>query len=115
MPLYVREGSIIPLGPVKQHTGEHVDAPVSLNIFPGADAAFTLYEDDGISFRYRQGEWTGLVMSWDDHARRFTMRLADGSKLREPAPRKFAVRVWPAKQYREIHFDGRPLEAHLEA
>ncbi len=115
MPLYVREGSIIPLGPVKQHTGEHVDAPVSLNIFPGADAAFTLYEDDGTSFAYRQGEWTGLMMSWNDHARRFAMRLADGSKLREPAPRKFAVRVWPAKEYREIHFDGRPLEAHLEA
>ena len=39
MPLYVREGSIIPLGPVKQYTGEHVDAPLSLSIFPGADAA----------------------------------------------------------------------------
>ncbi|MGA8232361.1 MAG: TIM-barrel domain-containing protein [Candidatus Acidiferrales bacterium] len=115
MPLYVREGCILPLGPVKQYTGEHVDAPLNLCIFPGADAEFTLYEDDGISFSYRQGEWTGLVMSWNDHTRRLTMRLADGSKLRGPVPRKFGVRVWPAKEYREIQFDGHSLEAHLEA
>lgn len=109
MPLYVREGSIIPLGPVKQHTGEQVDAPISLSIFPGADAAFTLYEDDGTSFEYRRGEWSGIVMTWNEHARRFTMRLADGSKLRGSSPRKFAVRVWPAKEYRDIQFDGHPL------
>jgi alpha-glucosidase/alpha-D-xyloside xylohydrolase len=115
MPLYVREGSIIPLGPVKQYTGEHVDAPLSLSIFPGADAAFTLYEDDGVSFDYRRGEWTGIVMSWNEHTRRLSMRLADGSKLREASTRKFAVRVWPAKEYREIQFEGRPLELHLEA
>jgi alpha-glucosidase/alpha-D-xyloside xylohydrolase len=115
MPLYVREGSIIPLGPVKQYTGEQVDAPLSVSIFPGADAAFTLYEDDGISFDYRHGEWMGIAMSWKDHARRFTMRLADGSKFRGPSPRKFAVRVWPVKESREIQFEGRPLDLHWEA
>jgi alpha-glucosidase/alpha-D-xyloside xylohydrolase len=115
MPLYVREGSILPLGPVKQYTGEHVDVPLSLSIFPGADAAFTLYEDDGISFDYRRGNWTAIAMVWKDDARRFTMRLADGSKLRGPSPRKFAVRVWPTREYREIRFDGHPLELHWEA
>jgi len=37
------------------------------------------------------------------------MRLADGSKLRGSSPRKFAVRVWPAKEYQDIQFDGHPL------
>ena len=46
MPLYVRAGSIIPMGPVKQYAAEKVDGPLTLLIYPGADA-FALYEDDG--------------------------------------------------------------------
>ena len=66
MPLYVRAGSILPLGPVKQFTTEKVDAPLSVPIYPGADASFLLYEDDGNSFNYRKGEWMGIQMTWND-------------------------------------------------
>ena len=52
IPLYVRAGAIIPMGPVKQYTGEKVDAPLELLIYPGADGQFVLYEDDGISFEF---------------------------------------------------------------
>jgi alpha-glucosidase/alpha-D-xyloside xylohydrolase len=66
MPLYVRAGSILPLGPVKQYVAEKVDEPLSISIYPGADASFLLYEDDGTSFNFRHGEWMGIQMNWDD-------------------------------------------------
>ncbi len=47
MPLYVRAGTILPLGPVKQYTSEVVDGPLTLQIYPGADGQFMVYEDDG--------------------------------------------------------------------
>src|SRR3989442_998567 len=47
IPLYVRAGAVIPLAPVKQYTEEKLDGPVTLIVHPGADGAFSLYEDDG--------------------------------------------------------------------
>ena len=43
MPLYVRAGSLLPLGPIKQYTGERVDQPLAILIYPGNDASFLLY------------------------------------------------------------------------
>src|SRR5262249_5825636 len=54
MPLLVRAGSIIPMGPVKQYTGEKVDGALTLTIYPGADALTAIYDDDGASFNYRK-------------------------------------------------------------
>ncbi len=54
--LYLREGSIVPLGPVMQYRGERPLDAIELLIFPGRDhSEFTLYEDDGSSLSYRQG------------------------------------------------------------
>jgi alpha-glucosidase (family GH31 glycosyl hydrolase) len=81
MPLYVRAGSILPLGPVKQFVDEKVDGPLSVSIYPGADASFMLYEDDGKSFNYRKGEWMGIQMNWHDSGRKLDLELAPGSRL----------------------------------
>ena len=108
MPLYVRAGTILPLGPVKQHTGETVDQPLSISIYPGADASFLLYEDDGRSFGYRRGEWMGGELHWVDSRRVLTLRLASGSRMLPPSPRRIEVKLDSAVQ--TLDFDGRPLE-----
>jgi alpha-glucosidase (family GH31 glycosyl hydrolase) len=110
MPLYARAGSIIPFGPLKMYTGEQVDGPLALNIFPGADAAFTLYEDDGATFDYRRGEWMKLQMAWNDSRRTLTLRLAKGSRMLPPSRREIEVRIVPEKTTRKIAFEGRPVE-----
>ena len=92
MPLYVRAGAIVPLGPVRQYTGERVDEPTTLRIYPGADGAFLLYDDDGRSFAYERGDWMGIDCRWDDARRTLTLALADGSRMRPPA-RAFRVEV----------------------
>src|SRR3989442_2506475 len=81
MPLYVRAGAIIPQGPVKQYTGEQRDGPLTLPVYPGADATFTVYEDDGSTFNYRKGEWMGIQMNWNYAKRRLNLRLANGSRM----------------------------------
>jgi alpha-glucosidase (family GH31 glycosyl hydrolase) len=111
MPLYVRAGSILPLGPVRQFTGEKVDAPLSIAIYPGADALFLLYEDDGTSFNYRNGEWMGIQMTWNDSRKVLQIDLAPGSRMLPPAPRPLIVKL--AETMRNVTFSGRPLEIKL--
>ena len=108
MPLFVREGSILPLGPVKQFSAEKVDEPLSISIYPGADASFLLYEDDGTSFDYRRGEWMGTQMAWDDTRKILGLRLAPGSRMSSPKSR--AIKVQLAEVTRNITFDGKPVE-----
>jgi alpha-glucosidase/alpha-D-xyloside xylohydrolase len=108
MPLYVRAGSILPLGPVKQFVEERSEEPLTVTVYPGTDGSFLLYEDDGRSFDYRRGEWMGIQLSWHDHSRTLRMQLASGSKMLAPSKRKIDVKV--GDNLRQIAFDGRPSE-----
>ncbi|MBS1855666.1 MAG: glycoside hydrolase family 31 protein [Acidobacteria bacterium] len=112
IPLYVRAGAVIPLGPVKQHTAEQVDAPIALTVYPGADGAFSLYEDDGVSFDYRNGRFMRLNIAWNDGRRRLTMRLAPGAKMLAPR-RRFTVEIAGQPAVREIVFSGQPVAVNL--
>jgi alpha-glucosidase (family GH31 glycosyl hydrolase) len=107
MPLYVREGSILPLGPVKQHTGEEVDQPYSISIYPGKDTGFLLYEDDGVSFKHRKGKWMGVTMAWNEAKRTLQLHLADGSRMLPPLRRSFEVSLFQSTK--AIAFDGKPV------
>jgi len=107
MPLYVRAGSVLPLGPVKQHAEERVDQPLSISIYPGDNTSFLLYDDDGTSFNYRKGEWMGLQLDWNDAQRRLTMSLTAGSQMLSPLRRNIEVKL--NQTTRRVIFDGRPL------
>ncbi len=113
MPLHVRGGAILPLGPVRQYVDEPVDGPTTLVVYPGADAAASIYEDDGRSFNYRKGEWMRIELSWRDADRRLSLRLAQGSRMLAPARRAFEVRLAGEQSTRSLVFDGRPLEIRL--
>ena len=111
MPLYVRGGTILPLGPVKQHTGEASTGTLSVSIYPGQDGSFLLYEDDGKTFNYRKGEWMGIEMSWNDSRRVLTLRLAEGAKMLSPLSRNIEVTMNETR--RSVEFTGRPVEVQL--
>jgi len=113
MPLHVRAGAIIPMGPVKQYTDEVVDAPITLTVYPGADGAFTMYEDDGKSFAHKRGDLMRLAMTWNEAARRFTIALAPGSRMRPPAERRFDVRLAASATSQRFTFEGKPVEIGL--
>jgi alpha-glucosidase (family GH31 glycosyl hydrolase) len=111
MPLYVRAGAIVPMGPVKQYTGEKVDGPLEVTVYPGADGAFLQYEDDGASFNFRKGEWMGIRMSWNDARKTLSLRLEPGSKMLPPARRE--IRVKAGGEARDVVFEGRNVEVRF--
>jgi alpha-glucosidase/alpha-D-xyloside xylohydrolase len=113
MPLYVRAGAIVPIGPLRQYTDEPVNAPTTLTIYPGADGRFALYDDDGKSFNYRKGEWLGIAMEWRDKDRRLALSLAPGSKMLSTAARSFDVKLAGSTNVRSVTFDGRPVSITL--
>src|SRR5688500_1145327 len=88
IPLHVRAGAVLPFGPVKQYVEHQVEASLTLVVYPGADGSSTLYEDDGKSFDYRTGEAMRMEIGWRDRDRRLTLRLARGSRMLPPAPRR---------------------------
>jgi alpha-glucosidase/alpha-D-xyloside xylohydrolase len=108
LPLYVRAGTILPLGPVKQYTGEPTDLPLSISIYSGIDASFLLYEDDGSSFNYRKGEWMGVQMDWSERRRSLSLRLAPDSRMLPPLRRTVEVRL--GETVRSLVFDGSPVD-----
>jgi len=112
MPLYVRAGAIVPLGPIKQYASEKVEAPLTLQIYPGADGSFLLYEDDGVSFDYRKDEWMGLRIAWNDRQGKLRLRLAEGSRWLPPG-REIEVRFASLKANRHVVFAGRPLSINF--
>jgi alpha-glucosidase (family GH31 glycosyl hydrolase) len=114
MPLYVRAGAIVPMGPLKQYSAEKVDGPLTIVVYPGADGTFDLFEDDGRSFDYERGAWMGLQMRWSDAARRLTVSLARGSRMLPPSPRRLEIRLAGSTAIRTIRFNGRPELVSLE-
>jgi alpha-glucosidase (family GH31 glycosyl hydrolase) len=113
LPLHVRAGALLPFGPVKQYSDEPVDHPLSLVVYPGADGAFTLYEDDGRSFNYRRGDWMGIEIRWQDAQKRLTLQLAPGSRMLPPLQRPIDVRLAGAKVSRRLVFNGQRISKSL--
>ena len=79
MPLYVRAGSIVPMGPELQYTGEKPADPIELRIYRGADGKFTLYEDDGESYAYEKGEHATIVITWSEATRTLSIGARTGT------------------------------------
>jgi alpha-D-xyloside xylohydrolase len=79
MPIHVRAGSVIPMGPSVQHASEGVDAPIELRIYPGADGEYAYYEDAGEGWGYERGEYALVKMRWDDASRKLAIGRRQGS------------------------------------
>jgi alpha-glucosidase/alpha-D-xyloside xylohydrolase len=113
MPLFVRAGAVLPLDPVKQYSSEQVEGPLTVQVYPGADGACSVYEDDGQTFDYKQGAWTALDIRWADAKRTLTLRVAKGSGPRPPASRRIRARVVDTGTTRDLLFSGAPIEVRL--
>ncbi len=93
MPLFVKEGSIIPAGPEIQYSGEKPADPITLYVFPGKDATFTIYEDEGVNYNYEKGQFATITLSYDEQGKSLTIGDRKGSFPGMSASRKFEV-IW---------------------
>lgn len=113
IPLYVRAGAIIPMGPVKQFALQQSDAPMRVDIYPGGDGEYRLYEDDGGSFDYENGHFTRTRFLWNNHSRECTIALEPGSTLISSPAHEIELRVVPQEETRRITFSGKTIAVRL--
>jgi alpha-D-xyloside xylohydrolase len=123
MPLFVRAGSIVPMGRVLQHTGEGQGSPLTLAVYTGADASFDLYEDDGVSRQYLNGAFSTIPIRYDDEEGALTIGARKGSFVGMRGTRTINVR-WIGKGRQSarlldsepdvtITYDGRPQKMRI--
>ena len=79
LPLYVRAGSIIPMGPTMEWSTEKSADPMEIRVYPGADGDFTLYEDENDNYDYVNGQHATIQLHWDDAAKTLTIGTREGS------------------------------------
>ena len=78
MPVFVRAGSIVPLGPDLEWASQKPADPVELRVYRGADGTFTLYEDEGDTYNYEKGAFATIPLTWDDAKRTLTIGARKG-------------------------------------
>ena len=92
-PIYVRAGSILPLGPEVQYTTEKPWDALDIVVYPGADAEFTLYEDEGDNYNYEKGVYSTITFKWNDRTRTLTVGACQGEYPGMLATRTFNIKV----------------------
>jgi len=115
-PLYVRAGSIVPMGPVMQYATEKPDSPYEIRIYSGANAMFTMYEDDNETYAYERGERTTYSLDWNDAAKTLRLGARQGAFPGMVASRELKiVLITPGhiEPVRTIRYSGDPLEISL--
>jgi alpha-D-xyloside xylohydrolase len=93
MPLFVRAGSIVPVGPDQQYIGEKPRDQVTLYVYAGSNGQFSLYEDDGRTYGYERGAFSRIPLAWDDATRTLTIGARAGTFPGMPPNRTFNVVV----------------------
>jgi len=79
LPLFVRAGSIVPMGPPMEWSTEKPADPIELRVYPGADGDFTMYEDENDGYAYQKGAHATIALHWDEGAKTLTIGARQGS------------------------------------
>lgn len=119
MPLYVRSGSILSIGPQIQFTDEHPDAPIELWVYPGQDGQFLWYEDEGDNYNYEQGSLATIQLHWDESARQLILDKREGNYPGMQTRKTFRVVLANGKPFdplaapmsdaRTVQYDGEQI------
>ena len=112
VPMFVRAGSILLMGPEMQYVGEQSWDNLEVRIYPGANATFTLYEDEGDGYGYENGICATIDFQWDDKARTLNISDQQGSYPGMLKQRKFTI-VLPNGKSQVVSYDGKRLSVVL--
>ena len=97
IPVFVKAGSIIPCGPAIQWTDEKTADPIRLFVYTGADASFTLYEDENINYNYEKGQFALIPMKYSEKDKTLTIGKRTGEFPGMLTKRTFEI-VWISKE-----------------
>ena len=100
IPLYIKAGSILPIGPAVQYAEEKKWDDLEIRIYPGADGEFVLYEDEHDNYNYEKGVYSTITFNWDDKKKLLTINDRNGTFPRMLESRKFNLVV--ANDYKAV-------------
>ena len=111
-PLYIKAGSIMPLGPEVQYANENKYDHIDIVVYPGKDAQFTFYEDEGDNYNYEKGQYSTIQLTWKEKTRTLTIGQRNGSFPGMLASRTFHVRV-AATAPKDVTYSGDAVNVKL--
>ena len=106
IPVFVREGSIIPFGPAMQWSDEQPAELINLYVYAGRDARFTLYEDEGTNYNYEKGRYATIDITYDDASRTLTIGKRSGQFDGMLKQRRFNVVYVTKDQPRPLNLEN---------
>ncbi len=112
VPMFIRAGSILPLGPVMQYVGEKQWDNLELRVYPGGDATFTLYEDEGDNYNYEKGVYSTISITWKESTHTLTIGERKGTYPGMLEKRSFTI-ITPDGKKQEIQYTGKAVACNL--
>ena len=119
MPVYVKAGSILPMGPQVQYSDEKHWDNLELRIYPGQDGKFTLYEDEGDNYNYEKGDFSEIQFSWNDKENTLTIHQRKGEYKGMLKKRNFRIVIGakgdkePKRFDKTINYEGKKVTVKL--
>ncbi|NDV83785.1 TIM-barrel domain-containing protein [Bacteroides sp. 51] len=110
MPLYFREGTIMPYGPDMQYTDEKPTDNITLYVYAGQNGAFTLYEDEGINYNYEKGQYATIPLNYDEASRTLVIGDRQGEYPGMLQNRKFNVVVVDKNNPKPFDMNAKGME-----
>ena len=112
VPMFVRAGSILPLGPEMQYVGEKAWDNLELRVYPGANGDFTLYEDEGDNYNYEKGQYATIAFHWNDKTRTLTIDERKGNYPGMLTKRQFTI-VTPDGKQQVVNYEGMQKQVRI--
>jgi alpha-D-xyloside xylohydrolase len=120
LPMYVKAGSIVPMGPVIEYTDQKPADPITVIVYAGADGQFELYEDEGTNYNYENGNFSLIPISWSERDQTLTFEKRQGQfngmiqnrvfRILKADSKNAIVLDNPGDQYKEIKYNGNQVE-----
>lgn len=112
IPLYVKAGSIIPVGPQVQYATEKPWDHLELKVYAGANGNFILYEDEFDNYNYEKGAYTEIPISWNNASRKLTIGARKGAYEGMLKNRKFTVTLQDGTQ-KNVDYNGKAISVRF--
>jgi alpha-D-xyloside xylohydrolase len=109
IPVYVKAGSIIPVGPSVQFAEEKKWDNLEIRVYPGANGKFVLYEDENDNYNYEKGVYSTVTFTWDDAKKSFTISDRTGAFPGMLNERKFNMVIVTSQANKVITYTGKKV------
>ena len=111
--MFVKAGTILPLAPVMQYAQQSQWDNLDIIVYPGSNAVFTLYEDEGDNYNYERGVYSTITMKWNDSQRTFTVEARQGQFPGMLQNRKFNIRIAGTEAVKTVDYNGNAVSGTL--